>query len=166
MAESSSHRVEPPSDISTCACCWDDIDSSNYVEYKSSETSGWFSSHYCSMCIDHLLKSQWHVYVNALEKTTCKAEQRRLLSKGPTINIKDQKALPCPDDGEVYILWYLSDNQEHSAKLEGSLIGDERQKYWDEQSAFYIADEKDDVTPAVDGNTSTDNTATITYEAK
>ena len=139
------HKTSPPSDL-TCACCWDDINEENYVEYQSSENSSWMPSLYCSTCIDHLLNTQWEIYVNALAKTTCKAEQRRLLQKGPPINISDKKALPCPDDGEVYMLWTLKDKQEKSPKLKDSLTGEERQKFWDEQSAFYIKDEPDDPT--------------------
>eukprot|EP00596_Hydrurales_sp_CCMP1899_P001337 CAMPEP_0119041888 /NCGR_PEP_ID=MMETSP1177-20130426/14160_1 /TAXON_ID=2985 /ORGANISM="Ochromonas sp, Strain CCMP1899" /LENGTH=105 /DNA_ID=CAMNT_0007008289 /DNA_START=231 /DNA_END=548 /DNA_ORIENTATION=+ len=89
-------------------------------------------------------KTQWSTYTTALEKTTCKAEQRRLLAKGPPINVSDTKALPCPDGGEVHTLWYMSDGLERSAKLEGSLTGEDRQKYWDEQASFYIAEEVDD----------------------
>ena len=139
------HKKNPPNDL-TCACCWDDINTENYVEYKSDETSDWMTSLYCSVCIDHLLNTQWEIYVNTLAKTTCKAEQRRMLTKGPPINIGDQKALPCPNDGEVYKLWYMVSSEEKSAKLKGSLVGEERQKYWDEQKLFYISDEPDEGT--------------------
>ena len=105
-------------------CCWDDMDSSNYVEYQGSENSEWFASGFCQMCIEHLLTSQWELYTNALKTTTCKAEQRRLLKCGPPINLKDVKALPCPEDGEVHKLWYMSNGEEKSAKLHGSLIGE------------------------------------------
>jgi hypothetical protein len=75
-------------------------------------------------CIEQLLKTQWSTYTTALAKTTCKAEQRRLLLKGPPVNISDAKALACPDDAEVHSLWYMVDNLERSAKLEGSLAGE------------------------------------------
>lgn len=86
--------------------------------------SVWLPSQFCETCIVYLLKTQWELYTTALAKTTCKAEQRRLLTTGPPINLKDIKALPCPNDSEVYLLWYMSDNLTHSAKLEGSLIGE------------------------------------------
>lgn len=89
-------------------------------------------------CIDQLLLTQWSKYTTALEKTTCKAEQRRLLAKGPPINISDPKALPCPDGGEVHSLWYMVDLKEHSAKLEGSLAGKVGLFYWN--SDTYIHD--------------------------
>ena len=45
---------------------------------------------------------------------------------GPPINLKDAKALECPDNGEVYKLWFITDGEEHSAKLDGSLEGEVR----------------------------------------
>lgn len=104
--------------------CWDDVTSENYVEFKATEKAEWQPSGFCEVCIGYLLKSQWEIYTNALAKTTCKAEQRRLLKGGPPINLKDSKALPCPDDAEIHSLWYMSDGAEHSAKLEGSLVGE------------------------------------------
>ena len=104
--------------------CWDDIDSSNYVEYRATESSAWAASGFCEVCISYLLKAQWELYTSALAKTTCKAEQRRLLKAGPPVNLKDAKALPTPEDAEIHSLWYASDGQEHSAKLEGSLVGE------------------------------------------
>ena len=47
-------------------------------------------------------------------------------------------------NGEVHSLWYMSDGLEHSAQLEGSLTGKDRDRYWDEQKAFYIVDEADE----------------------
>ena len=117
------HRLEAPVDTS-CSCCWDDIDASNYVEYKSSPDSEWFPSGFCVNCIQHLIDAQWDTYVNGLAKTTCKAEQRRLLQRGPPINVRDPKALACPEDGEVHLLWFMNDGLEHSAKLTGSLEGE------------------------------------------
>jgi len=109
--------------------CWDDVDSSNYVEYKATETADWAPSGFCETCVAYLLKAQWEIYTSALAKTTCKAEQRRLLKAGPPVNLKDATAFPTPDNGEVYSLWYMSDGLEHSAKLEGSLIGEVRTYY-------------------------------------
>ena len=119
---SSAHKS--PAEGATCMSCWDDIDASNYVEFKASESGEWVPSGFCEVCIAYLLKTQWETYTTALAKTTCKAEQRRLLKSGPPINIKDAKALPCPDEAETHSLWYMSDGQVHSAKLEGSLVGE------------------------------------------
>jgi hypothetical protein len=115
-----------PSEGSSCMCCWDDLDASSYVEYRCSSDGPWLPSGYCVNCIQHLIKTQWTTYKTSLEKTNCKAEQRRLLSRGPPINLSDAKALPCPDseNGEIHSLWFMSDGEEHSAKLEGSLTGE------------------------------------------
>ncbi len=135
-----------PSEGAACASCWDDVTSDNYVEYKAEESGPWLASQFCATCIEILLDNQWEKYKTSLSTTNCKAEQRRLLERGPPVNISDKNALPCPagPHAEVFKLWYMSDGEEHSAKLKGSLIGEERQKYWDEQKSFYIVDEKDE----------------------
>ena len=69
-----------PVEGSTCMSCWDDIDKTNYVEYKPSVEASWKPSGFCQVCIEYLIKSQWELYTSALAKTTCKAEQRRLLA--------------------------------------------------------------------------------------
>lgn len=127
------HATAPPDPPVNCASCWEDISNSNYVEYlpfpSPDQTSGteaatWKMSKFCQDCIGYLLQTQWKLYTDALAKTTCKAEQRRLLQRGPPINLRDDEALPCPEKGEVMMLWYMSDGQEHSAKLTGSLVGE------------------------------------------
>lgn len=78
--------------------------------------------------------------------------------------IQDKHALPVGDDeyGEVHQLWYMSDRQVHSAKLEGSLEGEERQQWWDEQRQFKIKDEPDD--PHDPNAPSTEETVAATEE--
>ena len=138
-----------PVDEAACACCWEDLSEENYVEYRASADGEWKPSGFCQMCVEHLKQTQWKTYTDGLAKTTCKAEQGRMLKKGPPINLADKTALPCPDgtekgNAEVHSLWYSSDGEEHSAQLVGALTGEERQKYWDEQKAFYIVDEPDE----------------------
>ncbi|KAJ1427709.1 hypothetical protein B484DRAFT_397115 [Ochromonadaceae sp. CCMP2298] len=138
----------PVAEGATCMSCWDDIDASNYVEYKSSPASAWAACGFCETCVNYLLKIQWELYTGALAKTTCKAEQRRLLKAGPPINLKDVKALPCPDEAEAHLLWFMGDGQEHSAKLTGSLEGEAREKFWNDQSQFYMEEEPEEETAA------------------
>jgi hypothetical protein len=138
---------ESPKDGSTCASCWDDLSSGNYVEYRGEAAGPWLSSGFCQGCIEVLLKNQWAKYDESFRASTCKAEQRRLLLRGPPVRLSDKTALPCPGQGdhaEVHVLWFMSDGQEHSAKLEGSLEGEARQAYWDEMKSFHIKDEADD----------------------
>ena len=119
-----------PSESSTCACCWDDISPENYVEYlpyphsENNHSPQWLPSGFCQTCLEHLLRTQFSLWTESLAKSTCLAEQRRLLRNGPPVNLRDDKALPCPNKGEVHKLWYMSDGQIHSAKLEGSLEGE------------------------------------------
>jgi hypothetical protein len=140
----------------TCLSCWDDITQENYVEYRyilpntSDKFSPWLKSGFCQMCVNHLQNTQWEKYVKELAGTTCKAEQRRLLTRGPPINLRDPTAMPCGDPPpkaidekaktngdsdntnssssayycEVSELWFASDNLVHSAKLNGSLVGE------------------------------------------
>lgn len=134
-----------PVEGATCMSCWEDLTSDLYVEYQGSADSAWMPSGYCKSCIQHMLNSQWEAYCSSLAKTTCKAEQKRLLTKGPPINISDKTALPCPDDGEVHALWFMDEpTVDQSAKLTGSLVGEARAKFWEEQKAFYIHDEPDE----------------------
>ena len=55
--------------------------------------------------------------------------------------------LPCKDNGlneEVQLFWYSSDKQTHSAKLEGSLVGKEREDFWSEKKAFLAITEQEE----------------------
>ena len=113
-------------------CCMSDLDETNYCEQQAEQGGKWLPSGFCQICVTHLLKTQWPNYTKALAAVTCKAEQNRLLKRGPPINVSDKTAMPCPDDVEVHALWFMSGNEYRSAKLEGSLVGEERQAYWDE----------------------------------
>lgn len=144
----SSHQL--PVEGGLCQCCYSDIDSSNYVEYRG-EDEKWYVSGYCQMCVEYLLSSQWSDYVTRLQKTTCKAEQRRMLARGPPEYLRDEKMFMEVPDSEVRWLWYMSDSSVKSARLEGALEGEERMAYWNEQRAFYVAD--DGVDPEDEVNT-------------
>mmetsp|Transcript_35398 Transcript_35398/g.36065 ORF Transcript_35398/g.36065 Transcript_35398/m.36065 type:complete len:174 (+) Transcript_35398:180-701(+) len=144
MSEAVKETHGKPIVDSTCMSCWEELIDENYVEYKSSEDSPWQPSSFCSLCINHLLATQWNAFTTRLATTNCKAEARRMIERGPPINIRDPTALPCPEDGEVHSLWIMATGEVQSAKLEGSYVGEERQKYWDEMRAFHIEDENDD----------------------
>jgi len=144
---SAQHKAPP--DGKSCLSCWEDLGAENYVEYQAAEGGEWLPSGFCAMCVCYLQQTQWGVYTMALAKTTCKAEQRRLLDKGPPVNLKDKTALPCPEEGEVHALWFMNGNEYKSAKLEGSLVDEERQRYWDEQLAFKFDDEDEEASEEV-----------------
>ena len=45
---SSSGQHAEPVNGSNCMCCWDDLESSNYAEYRVSTNSDWLPSGYCT----------------------------------------------------------------------------------------------------------------------
>jgi hypothetical protein len=52
VSSSSGQHAEPVGG-SNCMCCWDDLEKTTYVEYRSSATSDWLPSGYC------IGKSHW-----------------------------------------------------------------------------------------------------------
>jgi hypothetical protein len=100
----------------------------------------WHPAKYEESVIRQLLKDQFPTFVNKVKTTDCQAELRRLLATGPPIYISDKHALPLPENGDTHIcnLWFSSDNQERSAKLEGALEGEERQQLWNDLNQFLI----------------------------
>ena len=101
----------------------------------------WHPAKYEERVILQLLNNQFHTFVSKVKTTDCQAELRRLLANGPPIYISDKHALALPPhNGDTHIcqLWFSSDNKERSAKLEGALEGEERQKLWDELKQFIV----------------------------
>ncbi len=132
-----------------CMVCCEDLTITNYAEYlpyppedgsvneMEWEKEGWLPSPYCSNCIEtEFLPKQWGRWIEGFQKATCKAEQRRILTPGPPINLKDEKGMPCPNDGEVYKLWYSKDNAQKVAKLEGSLVGEVSELFFNKSHWF------------------------------
>eukprot|EP00042_Codosiga_hollandica_P020969 m.70479 g.70479 ORF g.70479 m.70479 type:complete len:149 (-) comp50141_c0_seq1:124-570(-) len=129
----SSAHAEPSG---ACMCCYDDLEAGNYVEYNTSDASPWLPSKYCSVCLQMLMDSKFESYVSAVAKSTCEAELRRLMLKGPPVWIDDPIGLPVGEGEHVHSLWFSEDNSIRSAKVKGALEGDARQKLWDEQKEF------------------------------
>ena len=130
--------------------CFGDLDKDCYVEYKAISGGDWLPSQFCEMCVSYLITSQFGKYKDSLANTKCKAEMRRLVEAGPPVNVKDPNAMPCENEhrGEAQLLWFMSDGEEHSAKLDGSLEGEAREAYWKEVREFYTADEPEEETEA------------------
>jgi hypothetical protein len=127
----------------------EELSTENFVEYlplahEENPNPTWLESQFCQNCVEYLLQTQFKNFQDAWQKTTCKAEQRRLVTRGPPVNLRDDKAMPCPGNVEIDRLWYMSDNQEKAAKLSNALEGEERQRYWNELKAFYAEDEPED----------------------
>lgn len=122
------HATAPPAG-KECMCCMEDLSAENFVEYlpfahEENPTPTWLPAQFCETCIEYLLQTQFKNFQDAWQKTTCKAEQRRLVTKGPPVNLRDDKALPCPGLVEIDQLWYMSSGAEKSAKLANSLVGE------------------------------------------
>lgn len=126
--------------IPVSACCiWS-------VEYQSFPSLQWQPAKFEESTIEQCLNTQFHTFCETVKTTDCQATLKRLLTEGPPIYIYDKHALPLHDpirDTHICKLWFQRDNVETSAKLDGALEGDERQKLWDELKAFIVVDGKE-----------------------
>jgi hypothetical protein len=119
--------------ITECVVCCDTIDEKTFVLYKDQKEGEWKSSSFCSSCVKHMIKTSWKTYVDKIEKADCADALKKSVNIGPPINFRDQ-GVPCENKTkEVQSFYY--DGESQSAKLEGSLIGEERTKWWDNVKA-------------------------------
>lgn len=126
---------EPP-EGATCAALWEDIDESNYCEYRDS-SGKWYSSVYCEDVVHELLDTQFQNYKDNVENSTCKASVRSLVKSGPPIWISDV-SMPIDSDGcHIDKIWFSSTNTTISAKLKGALEGEERNQLWKRYEEFF-----------------------------
>ncbi|CDR96045.1 hypothetical protein, conserved [Babesia bigemina] len=132
--------VSPPSieidDGTSCLICYEDLILSNAVAYKATEDAEWALSTFCIDCIKQLLATQYERYITSLRTTNCAKEQRALLERGPPVNISDHLGFPLAEKREVYALYDMGQQAPLSAKLEGSVTGEERERLWEELSKF------------------------------
>ena len=111
------------------------------VEYQTAPSGKWHPALYEEEVVEQLLNTQFHDFVKKVKTTDCQAELRRLLTSGPPIWLSDKHALPIPEgDSHIVQVWYASNGQEKSAKLDGAVDGDERQALWDELNEFIIVE--------------------------
>lgn len=105
----------------------------------------WKPALYEQSVVEQLLAEQFKQFIDRVKTTDCQAELRRLLEVGPPIYISDKHAMPL-DDGDTHIikLWFMSDNQERSAKLQGAVEGKEREELWEELKEFIIVEGKEE----------------------
>jgi hypothetical protein len=116
----------------------------NYCEYQTEPSGKWHPSLFSSDVVKQLIETQFHQYMKAVQQPDCKAELRRLLKKGPPIWVEDKHALALPEgDTHVSKIWFAKDNTEISAKLDGALEEEPRQKLWDELNELLKAMEED-----------------------
>ena len=136
-----------PTEGMTCMCTWDDIDADSYVEFQVSPTMRWCQSKFGEPAVRQLLATQYKTYIENVQKSDCIKEFTRLMASGPPIWISDKHGLPMPEDGQdthICKLWFMNGDKTESAKLEGALEGEERQKLWDDMKSFSaLVKEKD-----------------------
>lgn len=95
--------------------------------------------------VEQLLSTQFQQFVTRVKTADCQAELRRLLDKGPPIYVEDANGFPLEEgDTHVHKLWYMSDNQERSAKLHGAVEGEEREALWEDLRRFLIVEGKEE----------------------
>jgi hypothetical protein len=122
-----------------CAACIGSIDNGNYVLYKEKEDGEWKPFQYCSSCITHLLQTGWSEYLKQLKEANCEAALRRLLIRdGPPINFRDS-TIKCDNEKSEVFMFYFSE-MEQPAKLDGSLTGEDRNKFLSDQLQIYSLD--------------------------
>ena len=115
------------------------------VEYQTAPSMKWSPAMYEQSVIVQLVETKFHYFVERVKTTDCQAELRRLLAAGPPIWIEDKHAMPLPEgDTHIVKLWYQSDGQERTAKLDGAVEGEERQALWDELKEFIIVEGKEE----------------------
>ena len=135
-----------PTDGMECFATMEDIteEDGNYVEYQTAPSMLWHPSQYERSTVENLLNTQFHDYVEKVRTTDCQATLRRLLEKGPPVYLEDKHALPLPEN-ETHIcqVWFAGDNTERSAKLDGAVDGEERDKLWEELKSFIVVEGKE-----------------------
>lgn len=136
---------KPPAGLE-CMATMDDIteEDGNYCEFQTAPSGLWHPALFCSDVVEQLLGSQFHTYMKKVQEADCKAELRRLVAQGPPVWLNDKHALPIPEgDTHISRVWFAKDGEERSAKLDGALEGEARDKLWQELKQLLEAMEED-----------------------
>lgn len=131
-----------PLEEMTCMATWDDITEENYCEYFTIPSRTWHPSKYSAGVVRGLLKTQFAKYIKDVENAAkdCAAAVRRLVSTGPPVYLCDKIALPLPEgDTHIEKVWFMAGDEEVSAKLEGGLEDEAREKLWASQKETLAA---------------------------
>ena len=97
----------------------------------------------CEDCVETFIKNSMPIYLDNLLKADCRASQLRVLAMGPPIYVKDDSVFPCPEDQHIDRFWYSSTQEEKSAKVEGCLEGEAREKWWNEMKEILSLTEEE-----------------------
>ena len=75
--------------------------------------------------------------MEAVQKSDCVKEFTRLMRAGPPVFVSDKHALPLPAGAtHVAKLWFMDGGVTETAKLDGAVEGEERQKLWNDMKSF------------------------------
>lgn len=133
-----------PSEGMECLATMEDITIENYCEYQTAPSGKWYPALFAAEVVQQLVDTQFHSYLKKVQQPDCKAELRRLVTKGPPIWVEDKHAMPL-QDGETHIsnLWFAKEDDTKSAKLDGAVEGEEREQLWNELKQLLDAMEED-----------------------
>ena len=80
-----------------CLVCYEEVTAENYVEFRVRQDAPWQPAKFCQDCTQMLLDSKFEAYISGVEKSTCEAELRRYMIKGPPVFIEDPTGFPVGD---------------------------------------------------------------------
>jgi hypothetical protein len=113
-----------------CSICFNEI--SKGVEYRKNTSNEWFETSVCLDCVMHLKKTQYNDYINQIQTTDCKRTLKRLLDMGPPVWIYDVNIFKDVDyEKNENIIEFKYNDECRSARLDGSVEGDERIALWE-----------------------------------
>lgn len=139
VPEEHDHEHGSPPAGMMCMCTWEEIDENSYVEYQVAPGGTWHPCLFGETAVRELRSTQYHDYIENVQKSDCIKEFTRLMKSGPPVWISDKHAMPLPREAKaahVCALWFMSGNKTESAKLDGALEGEARQKLWDDMKNF------------------------------
>uniref|UniRef100_A0A7S1XY23 Uncharacterized protein n=1 Tax=Phaeomonas parva TaxID=124430 RepID=A0A7S1XY23_9STRA len=128
----------PPAGLE-CLVTFEDItpEDRNFCEYCCAPSRTWKAAKMSCEVVEMMRMQQFGQYMDRIKKSTCAAEMRRLLEAGPPEYVSDKHGLPMPEgDTHIETLWYASDGEERSARLEGAPTGAEREALWQSLREF------------------------------
>mmetsp|Transcript_21136 Transcript_21136/g.44045 ORF Transcript_21136/g.44045 Transcript_21136/m.44045 type:complete len:164 (+) Transcript_21136:171-662(+) len=136
-----------PVDGMCCMVSYEDItdEDKNYVEFQSAPSGKWKPCQFEMETVQQLVDTQFASYVKRVKTTDCQAELKRLLAAGPPVWVSDANGFPL-DEGDTHVstLWYASDDMERSARLKGSVIGEEREELLESFKEFVVVEGKEE----------------------
>ena len=77
-----------------CLVCYEELSADNYVEYRVGPDAPWLPAKFCETCLQTLLDTKFEAYISGVASSTCEAELRRYMAKGPPVYVEDPTGLP------------------------------------------------------------------------